>query len=42
MSQHVQKATIPGPKAKISQKIHVLPANKHLKKSEKKSVSPYC
>lgn len=32
MSQHVPKATVQGFIAKITQKIHVLLANKHLKK----------
>ena len=31
MSQHVPKATVQGVIAKITQKIHVLLANKHLK-----------
>lgn len=31
MSQHVRKATVQGFIAKITQKIHVLLANKHLK-----------
>lgn len=30
-SQHVQKATVPGFWSEICQKIHVFPANKHLK-----------
>lgn len=42
MSQHVQKATVQGFIAKITQKIHVLLANKHLKNAGrlKKNAEP--